>query len=155
MDKKKQADYNIFRKDIPNMILLVILYGFQGLPMGLFLNSIPLLFKQYLTYKEIGVVMMSTMPYSFKVFWAPIVELYHIPGVGKRKSWVIPTQLVGCIILFYLSRTINDLLMSREVYFLTGILIFNTFIITCQDIAVDSWASEIMHPANASYSSSA
>ena len=32
------------------MILLVVLYSFQGLPMGLFLKSIPVLFKQYLTY---------------------------------------------------------------------------------------------------------
>ena len=45
--------------------------------------------------------------------------------------------------------------MQKEVYFLTGLLIFNTFIIRCQDIPVDSWASEIIHPANASYSSSA
>ena len=113
------------------MLLLVVLYGFQGLPMGLFLNSIPLLFKQYLSYKEIGVVMMSTMPYSFKVFWAPIVELYHIPGCGKRKSWVVPTQLIGCCILYYLQGTIDDLLKQKEVYFLTGLLIFNTFVITC------------------------
>ena len=31
--------------------------------------------------------MMATMPYSFKVFWAPLVELYYLPSIGKRKSW--------------------------------------------------------------------
>jgi MFS transporter, PAT family, solute carrier family 33 (acetyl-CoA transportor), member 1 len=63
---------------------------FQGLCFGLFLNSIPMLFKKYLTYQEIGLVTMCTMPFSFKVFWAPIVEIYHFPGYGKRKSWVVP-----------------------------------------------------------------
>ena len=43
--------------------------------------------------------------------------------------------------------------MNKEVYFLTGLLILNTFVITCQDIAVDSWAVEILHPSNSSYAS--
>ena len=97
--------------------------------------------------------MMSTMPYSFKVFWAPMIELYYFPSIGKRKSWVVPTQLVGCGILYYLSGSIINYLMNKEVYFLTGLLIVNTFVITCQDIAVDSWAVEILHPSNASYAS--
>ena len=33
---------------------------------------------------------------------------------------------------------------------LTGLM----FIISCQDIAVDAWAIEILHPCNASYASS-
>lgn len=43
--KREQLKAKRFREDIPNMILLIILYGFQGLPMGLFLKTIPLLFK--------------------------------------------------------------------------------------------------------------
>ena len=68
---------SLFLQDVPNMILLTVLYSFQGLPQGLFLSSVPLLFKKYLTYKELGYVMLSTMPYSYKVFWAPVVELYY------------------------------------------------------------------------------
>ncbi len=47
---KEQYKAKRFWQDVPNMILLVILYSFQGLPMGLFLKSIPVLFKQYLSY---------------------------------------------------------------------------------------------------------
>jgi Na+/melibiose symporter-like transporter len=75
--------------------------------------------------------------------------------MGKRKTWVVPTQLIGSAILLYLSGTIEDLLVSKQVYFLTGLLITNTFVITCQDIAVDSWAVEILHPKHASYQSGA
>ena len=96
---------------------------------------------------------MCTMPYSFKVFWAPIIELYYIPRFGKRKTWIVPTLLVGVAIMFYLSGTITGYLMNKEVYFLTGILIINVFVITCQDIAVDSWAVEILHPSNENYAS--
>ena len=152
--KKKLSDSQLLIQDLPGLILLVILYTFQGLPMGLFLNTVPMLFKKYLTYQEIGVVMLCTMPFSFKVFWSPIVELYSLPMCGKRKSWVVPSQLIGCAILYYLSGSINDLLINKEVNWLTGFLIFNTFIITCQDIAVDSWAVDMLHPANSSYASS-
>jgi len=34
-------------------------------------------------------------------------------------------------------------------------MMFVIFIITCQDIAVDSWAVEMLHPKNSSYGSSA
>ena len=160
MSKDKQQDGPgekkqpvTIRQDLPNLILLVILYIFQGLPMGLFLNSIPVLFKKYLSYQEVGVIMMCTMPYSFKVLWSPIVELYYVPSIGKRKTWVVSTQLVGCCILFYLRGTIDEMLKQKEVYKLLAFLLVNTFIITCQDIAVDSWAVELLSPENSSYGS--
>jgi PAT family acetyl-CoA transporter-like MFS transporter 1 len=34
-----------------------------------------------------------------------------------------------------------------------SLLTFLVFIITCQDIAVDSWAVEMLHPCNATYGS--
>lgn len=47
------------------------------------------------------------------------------------------------------------MLATKNVYYLLSCLIANTFIITCQDIAVDSWAVEMLHPNNSSYASSA
>jgi len=58
---------------------------------GLFCYSVPILFKKYLTYSEIGILMMCTIPFSFKVFWSPLVEFYYNKSFGKRKSWIVPT----------------------------------------------------------------
>ena len=71
--------------------MLTTLYFFQGLPIGLFLQTIPLMYKEFLSYQELGVLALCTMPYSFKVFWSPLIELYHLPSLGKRKTWVVPT----------------------------------------------------------------
>ena len=136
------------------MILLVILYSFQGLPLGFFLSSVPIIFKKYLTYSQIGEIMLCTMPFSFKVLWSPFVEFYHFKSIGKRKSWIIPTQLIMCVILFYLQQNLENLLIAQDVYFVAFTLTFFVFIITCQDIAVDSWAVEMLHPCNATYGSS-
>lgn len=53
----------------------------------------------------------------------------------------------------YLAGRIEDMIVTKQLTLLTALLIFNTFVITCQDIAVDSWAVEILHPENASYQS--
>ena len=149
-DEKKR----MFRKEIPKMILLVILYSFQGLPLGFFLSSVPIIFKKYLTYSQIGEIMLCTMPFSFKVLWSPFVEFYSIEWIGKRKTWILPTQIIMCFILFYLKENVEQLLVDQEVNSVSMLLTFLVFVITCQDIAVDSWAVEMLHPCNASYGSS-
>ena len=146
--------YRMFIKELPKMILLVILYSFQGLPLGFFLSSVPIIFKKYLTYSQIGEILLCTMPFSFKVLWAPFVEFYHFKSIGKRKSWIIPTQLIMCVILFYLQTNLESLLIAQEVSFVALTLTFFVFITTCQDIAVDAWAVEMLHPCNETYGSS-
>ena len=76
--QKAEDERRLFYREVPKMVLLVILYSFQGLPLGFFLTTVPILFKKYLSYNEIGVIMMCTMPFSFKVLWSPFVEFYHI-----------------------------------------------------------------------------
>ena len=117
--------------EIPKMALLIILYAFQGLPLGFFLTTVPLLFKKYLTYSEVGIIMMCTMPFSFKVFWSPFVEFYSIEWIGKRKSWIIPIQILMCAILFYLRNNLEQLLIDQEVQFVAVLLTALVFIITC------------------------
>ena len=82
---------SIFRKELHKIILLIVLYTIQGLTIGFFLMSVPVIFKKYLTYSELGVLMMCTAPFSFKVFWSPLVEFYYLKSFGKRKSWIVPT----------------------------------------------------------------
>eukprot|EP00347_Sterkiella_histriomuscorum_P017778 403348030 len=161
------------------MILLMILYSFQvthfrfyfntciqGLPIGLFLSSVPILFKKYLSYSDIGLIMMCTMPFSLKVLWSPFVDVYYSKRIGKRKSWIIPTQLIVryssqmsqtlsklSMFLFYMSGTLETMLMNKEIFMVTVLFTIMIFIITCQDIAVDSWAVEILHENNSSYAS--
>ena len=103
----------MFTKELPKMVLLVILYSFQGLPLGFFLSSVPIIFKKYLTYSQIGEIMFCTMPFSFKVLWSPFVEFYSIESIGKRRSWIIPMQLIMCAILFYLRLHLETLLLDQ------------------------------------------
>ena len=51
MEKSENQDSSkMFYKELPKMILLVILYTFQGMMFGFFITSMPIIFKPYLTY---------------------------------------------------------------------------------------------------------
>ena len=59
-----------------------------------------------------------------------------------------------CAILYYLSSNLEPLLVNKEVQLVSYMLTVLVFVITCQDIALDAWAVEMLHPANAPYGSS-
>ena len=121
----------MFWKDLPKMILLVSLYNFQGMMFGFFMMTLPIIFKPYLSYSQVGTIMLCSIPFSFKLLWSPFVEFYYFKSIGKRRSWIIPTQFIMCIILFYLKLNIERLLIEQEVKFITILLTFFVFIITC------------------------
>ena len=128
---ENQDSSKMFYKELPKMILLVILYTFQGMMFGFFVSSMPIIFKPYLTYSQVGTIALCTVPFSFKLLWSPFVEFYYIKSIGKRRSWIIPTQLMMCIILFYLRLNIERLLIEQHVTFVAILLTFFVFVITC------------------------
>ena len=90
-NRTKEESNALLYKDLPRIILLVILYSFQGLTFGFFMSTINIEFKKYLTYTELGVLSYCSMPFSFKLLWAPLIDKYYYKSFGKRKSWVVPT----------------------------------------------------------------
>jgi hypothetical protein len=153
--KTKESERALLIKDLPKLLLLVALYMLQGLSLGFFLMGFPVVFKKYLSYSELGVIMMCTMPFSFKLLWSPLVEFYHLRSLGgKRKSWVIPTQLVMFLMLYYMKDHFEQMLIDKQIEYITIILTAIVFVITCQDIAVDAWAIEMLHKDISEYGSS-
>jgi MFS transporter, PAT family, solute carrier family 33 (acetyl-CoA transportor), member 1 len=90
-----------------------------------------MLFKKDLTYSEIGVIMLCTTPFSFKILWSPVVEFYYSKSFGKRKSWIVPTQIIMTVILYYISVTLEAMLVAKEVYLLASVLTGFIFVTTC------------------------
>ncbi|KAH9905287.1 acetyl-CoA transporter 1 [Xylariomycetidae sp. FL2044] len=149
------------RQDQRNFILLVLLYFLQGVPMGLASGSVPFLLKEHLSFGEIGVFSLASYPYSLKLFWSPIVDAVWSPKVGRRKSWILPIQLLSGIGMLYLGSMIEELMLTTgkpggpTVWNFTGWWFFLVFMCATQDIAVDGWALTLLTPGNVSYASTA
>ncbi|OTA23879.1 hypothetical protein BTJ68_13040 [Hortaea werneckii EXF-2000] len=61
----------------------VLLYFLQGIPMGLAGGSVPFLLKSYLSYGQIGVYSLG------------IISLFVEARFGRRKSWILPIQVLS------------------------------------------------------------
>ncbi|SPO23326.1 related to putative acetyl-coenzyme A transporter [Ustilago trichophora] len=154
-------------QDRKAMILLVILYLLQGVPVGLAFGTMPFLLKSKLSYGDIGFFMLCTYPYSLKLFWSPIVDStfvneLQLPLIGKislgrRKSWIVPIQTVVGIMFWYLSSNVDQLLLADlpNVKLITLIFFVMILFAATQDIAVDGWALTLLSQENLSYASTA
>ena len=89
----------------PNILVIAMIAFFSGLP--LLLTSTTMAFwlsEERVDIVKIGLIGLVALPYSFKFIWAPCVDRMHLPILtkifGKRKAWLIASQLGVCLSLF-------------------------------------------------------
>ncbi|KAL2885691.1 acetyl-coenzyme A transporter 1 [Ceratocystis lukuohia] len=147
--------------DQRNFGLLVLLYFLQGVPMGLATGSVPFLLKNHMSYSQIGIFSLASYPYSLKLFWSPIVDACWSPKLGRRKSWILPIQMLSGIGMLWLGSTVEEMMTGigksggPTVWSFTGWWFFLVLMCATQDIAVDGWALTLLTPGNVSYASTA
>ncbi|KYQ90428.1 putative acetyl-CoA transporter [Tieghemostelium lacteum] len=137
---------NQYGDDFYNIIWLISLYLIQGVPLGIVFGTIPFLLHKYASYTQIGIFYCCTYPYSLKLLWSPIVDSYYHRDFGRRKSWIVPIQIIAGIMLIILSYFVDNLIENSVDSIGTITIIFFTmiFFMATQDIAVDGWALTIL-----------
>ncbi|KAI9017937.1 acetyl-coenzyme A transporter 1-domain-containing protein [Phycomyces nitens] len=155
--EETKGDQALSEKDRGNFLLLVILYLLQGIPVGLSFGSIPFLLKSHMSYSQIAVFSLSSWPYSLKLIWSPIVDAVYTPKLGRRKSWIIPIQILTGILFMWLGSRIDAIMDAEHVpiYYLTFLFLTTIFFCATQDIAVDGWALTLLSKESLSYASTA
>ncbi|KAI8905077.1 acetyl-coenzyme A transporter 1-domain-containing protein [Gorgonomyces haynaldii] len=143
--------------DMYNVVLLIVLYMLQGVPLGLTFGSVPFLLKSKLNYADLALFSLSSYPYSLKLFWSPIVDTLFFKSIGRRKSWILPIQLILGACLVLVGGQIDSMLEQPEipVNLIAGVFTLFVFLCATQDIAVDGWALELLTDENKTYASTA
>lgn len=123
-----------------SLALLFLLYFAQGLPFGFQKELASFLRHAGVSLDKIGFARALAMPWMAKALWAPLVDRFGSDRFGRRKSWIVPMQVLlaltcvaaaffppehGLVVLFAL------------------IVIMNLFSAT-QDIAVDGLAVDLL-----------
>ncbi|EAS66893.1 hypothetical protein DDB_G0278059 [Dictyostelium discoideum AX4] len=144
-----------FGNELNNIVWLVLLYLIQGIPIGLSFGTIPFLLHKHATYTQIGIFTISTYPYSLKLLWSPIVDSYFVQSFGRRKSWIVPIQILAGIVFITISFFIETLLEHAEtkIIYITIVFFLLIFLMATQDIAVDAWALTILSKPYLHYAS--
>ena len=119
------------------------LYIAQGIPEGITFFAIPAwLAMNGKTPMEIGAfVAIIGIPWSFKVFIAPLMDRYTILSMGRKRPWVIFGQL-GLILSFLSIAFVNDPLNNLKGLMIAGFFI--SFFGAFQDVATDGMAIDVV-----------
>ena len=85
-------------------LTLCALYFAQGIPWGFMLITLPSYlaynFKDIIGDDEIGTLKaIILVPWSFKLIWAPIMDSFTIRSMGRRRPWIIGSELLMALTL--------------------------------------------------------
>ena len=123
--------------------LLLSLYLVQGLPYGFQTGALPIYLRSRgASLTAIGLLSLLAMPWSLKALWAPLVDRFGSARFGRRKSWIIPLQLLlagACV------AAAEESDRGALGPILTLVLVMNLIAAT-QDIAVDGLAVDVLGP---------
>lgn len=91
-----------------------------------------------------------------KILWAPIVDSVYIKSFGRRKSWLIPSQLLIGLFMLYMSYNVGEWLgdgiaIKPKVLLLAVMFFILFFFTTTQDVVVDGWALTMLQRRNVAY----
>lgn len=87
-----------------------------------------------LTLAVIGALAFVKVPYNFKFLWAPLIDRYALPFLGRRRGWIVLTQLLLALLFFTLAVCDPSLNMGVIVV-IAGLI---AFVSATQDIVLDA-----------------
>ena len=76
-------------------MLICVFIGFSsGLPLWLLVNLLPAWLRtEHVDLKSIGLFTLMQLPFTWKFLWAPLLDRYTLPMLGRRRGWMLVTQL--------------------------------------------------------------
>lgn len=126
------------------LALLGTLYFTQGLPYGFFTQALPVLMrKEGWSLGAIGLTSLLALPWALKFLWAPLVDRWFWPHIGRRRSWILPLQVLTVLFLAAIAMVPAG---SAIPVLIASVFVVNLLAAT-QDIATDGLAVELLPPS--------
>tara|TARA_B100001971_G_scaffold111191_1_gene102176 strand:- start:122232 stop:123536 length:1305 start_codon:yes stop_codon:yes gene_type:complete len=136
------AKYTLKEALLNRRMLICIFNGFTaGLPIYFLIQLIPAWLRvEEVDLKTIGFFGFVMLPYAWKFLWAPLVDRYIPPFLGRRRGWMMVTQVL--IFFFMLSLSTLDANKDIELVLYAGLAI--AFFSATQDIVLDAYRRELL-----------
>jgi PAT family beta-lactamase induction signal transducer AmpG len=125
----------------PKMATLLALGFSSGLPFYLTSKTL----QAWMTTAKvdlatIGFFSLVTLPYSLKFVWAPVMDRYTPPFLGRRRGWVLITQIL--LLLAIAAMALHDPTTGLRMLAINAIAI--AFFSASQDISLDAYRTDVL-----------
>ena len=123
-------------------LVIVFLLGFSsGLPLSLVTTTLQAWFAvSGMSILATGMLSLVGIPYLYRVLWGPLLDRYALSSLGRRRSWMLLTQVVllaGFNVLAWLNPMQSPHLMA-----------FIAILLACfsatQDVSIDAQRTEYL-----------
>jgi len=128
----------------PKMLAIFALAAASGYPNQLTESAFQAWLKDsHVTNTQIGVMSYVALPYLLKFLWAPLIDRFPLPILGRRRGWILLTQLVlaAAIALF----AVQDPALALLPVAACAVAI--VFFSATQDIAIDAYRTDVSLPS--------
>lgn len=127
----------------PKMLAILILGAASGFPNQITESALQAWLKDSgETNTTIGIFSYVSIPYLLKFLWAPFIDRYPLPFMGRRRGWILLTQLGMTV-------GIGLMAMQQPSVSLTPIAVcalLVVFLSASQDIAFDAYKIDVAKP---------
>src|SRR5260370_9943920 len=122
-------------------LAVILLLGFSsGLPLALTGGTLQAwMTVEGVDLSTIGVFTLVGLPYVWKFLWAPAMDRFVPPFLGRRRGWLLVTQLalaVGIAGMAFLSP-------RTDLVAIAWLALFVAFASASQDILVDAYRTDV------------
>ena len=123
-------------------MLICVFTGFaSGLPLYLLFNLVPAwLRSEHVDLKTIGLFALIQFPYTWKFIWSPLLDRYVIPLLGRRRGWMLLTQ-IGLLLVIAAMGGFSPQESLSAIVLLCTLL---AFLSATQDIVLDAYRRELL-----------
>lgn len=126
----------------------------SGLPLGLVWIAIPTWLKVVgFDIQTVALITLAQVPWTLKFLWSPLMDRYVPPLLGRRRGWIAVMQLcLGGLVALLAWEAANPglgaMAARHDVPVTIAVLaLLIAFASASQDIAIDSYAVEVLTPA--------
>ena len=123
-------------------IFLLLLLGFSsGLPLALTGATLQAwLTVEGVRLQDIGWFALVGQPYVYKFLWAPLMDRYPLPFLGRRRGWLLATQLALLVGVAWM----GSVSPKESPWLLAALALSVAFLSASQDIVFDAYRADVL-----------
>ncbi|WP_045046055.1 muropeptide MFS transporter AmpG [Rouxiella chamberiensis] len=124
-----------------NTAILLLLGFASGLPLALTSGTLQAwMTVENLDLKTIGIFSLVGQAYVFKFLWSPMMDRYTPSFFGRRRGWLLITQLLLVAAIF----AMGYMDPTRDLFWLASLAVLIAFASASQDIVFDAYKTDLL-----------
>ncbi|SUB25956.1 PAT family beta-lactamase induction signal transducer AmpG [Avibacterium gallinarum] len=135
---------NLFSQIFSRNMLICVFTGFSsGLPLYVLVSLLPIWLRaENVDLKTLGYFTLIMLPFSWKFVWAPLLDRFVPPFLGRRRGWMLISQILLLISLALFGFLDPSKQFGLSLIAALGVLC--SFFSATQDIVLDAYRREIL-----------